>query len=85
MFENTEHANCAASAVETENVADSVVKTAVPVKSKPKAITLDAAYSRGFTSKNTGGVCEKCGMKTMYKERTLCHKCYKESKALKAE
>ena len=45
-----------------------------------KKVTLDEAYGNKFTSKNLGGVCAKCGLKTMYKERTLCFRCYKKNK-----
>lgn len=57
------------------------IKSNIQVKTDiaPK-ITLDEAYANGFTSKNKGGKCVKCGLKTMYKERTLCYRCYKNAK-----
>lgn len=70
--------------VETEDVAnesleeetDLKIKPDVPKRFKPSVTSLDEAYSNGFISSNKDGKCEKCGLATMYKERTLCYRCY---------
>lgn len=56
------------------------IKNDIQIKNDIAKITLDEAYANGFTSKNKDGKCSKCGLKTMYKERTLCYRCYKKSK-----
>ena len=52
------------------------IKPNVPKRFKPSVTSLDEAYANGFVSSNKDGKCEKCGLATMYKERTLCYRCY---------